>query len=84
MAIGLTGLPSALRNNAALSASQLEQLASVPSIPKVNPDFVHRGLFYAIENLDTPELEAELYSIAGHLLNQEKVADAWQVLLRLP
>jgi flavin reductase (DIM6/NTAB) family NADH-FMN oxidoreductase RutF len=68
--IGIDALPAGIRNNAAFTANQLGQLAGVPVLPLIDPDF----------ELDD-SLAGLPFQYIQTLLEQQKVQEAWQVLL---
>ncbi len=83
LGIGMDALPDGIRNSLLLSGNELAQLANVHEMPTVNPAFNDDQLkniiqYYAI---DPVEMESELHLYARKLLQQNKVQEAWQVLL---
>lgn len=83
LGIGFPGLPEAILHSPILTGNQLAQLANVEKIPLAEPGFydphVKEIIQYFSPNPD--EMELELHRHAAHLLNQQKVQEAWQVLL---
>lgn len=83
LGIGMDALPEGLRSSKLLTANELAQLANVHEMPVVDPAFNDDQLknivqYYAV---DPVEMENELQLYARKLLQQEKVREAWQVLL---
>ncbi|HJV20397.1 MAG TPA: flavin reductase family protein [Sediminibacterium sp.] len=83
LGIGIDALPASIRNSTILTGNHLGQLANVHEEPLVDPAFEDDRLrniigYYAIS---PAEMEKELHLYAADLLNQNKVTEAWQVLL---
>ncbi len=78
-------LPASIINSRILSSDHLIQLANVIEIPMVNPSFEDEKLknIFQYFSTDPEEMETELHKYAKELLDDGKVADAWQVLLAL-
>lgn len=85
LGIGVDALPEPIRNSRVLTGNNLGQLANVHELPTVDPAYEDERLksifqYYAI----TPdEMEQELHRYAKELLDQQKVQEAWQILLAL-
>jgi flavin reductase (DIM6/NTAB) family NADH-FMN oxidoreductase RutF len=84
--IGLDNLPEAIRLSPFLTGNQLGQLANVHELPPIDPAFHDERLTNIILyfSVSPDEMEKELHVYAAQLLQQGKVAEAWQVLLALP
>ena len=83
LGIGIDALPDSIRTSSILTGNELGQLANVHDMPVIDPAFEDNTLkniiqYYAINPAD---MERELHTHAKHLLSQEKVQEAWQVLL---
>lgn len=83
LGIGIDALPESIRNSKILTGNHLGQLANVHEEPLIDPAFEDDRLrniigYYAIS---PAEMEKELHLYAAALLNENKVAEAWQVLL---
>ena len=83
IAIGVDALPISIRNSNILTGNNLGQLANVVEIPFVDPAFTDDKLknifqYYALNPVD---MEQELHTYAKELLAENKVQEAWQVLL---
>lgn len=78
-------LPVSIRNSKIFSADHLFQLASVAEVPMVDPSFEDEKLknIFQYFSTDPSEMESELHQYAKELLDEGKVAEAWQVLLTL-
>ncbi|TAD84946.1 MAG: flavin reductase family protein [Bacteroidetes bacterium] len=81
--IGFNGLPPAVRNSSILSGNNLGQLASVPELPTIDPAFSDDRVKQIVQyyGISPTEMEQEMHHYAKQLLNDNKVAQAWQVLL---
>jgi flavin reductase (DIM6/NTAB) family NADH-FMN oxidoreductase RutF len=85
LGIGIDALPDSIRHSRILSGNDLGQLANVHALPAIDPAYHDERLqqifqYYAVS---PGEMEAELHSYARQLLQEGKVAAAWQVLLAL-
>jgi hypothetical protein len=78
-------LPAPIRNSSILTGNNLGQLANVRTIPDVDPSFHDERLknIFQYYSVTPDEMELELHRYAKELLDQQKVAEAWQVLLAL-
>jgi hypothetical protein len=76
-------LPSNISNSAVLSAAQKQLLANVEEIPVVNPAFEDDKLknIFQYYSLIPDEMDLEVHRYASELLQQQKIDEAWQVLL---
>ena len=85
LGIGFDQLPESIRNSKTLTGNHLGQLANVFEIPGINPAFDDEKLRNIFQYFSTnpAEMEKELHQYAASLLDEGKVADAWQVLLAL-
>lgn len=85
LGIGLDNLPEGIRNSPILTGNHLGQLANLPELPEVNPAFEDEQLKSIVQyfSVSPAEMEKELHHYAASLLNQHKVAEAWQVLLAM-
>jgi flavin reductase (DIM6/NTAB) family NADH-FMN oxidoreductase RutF len=83
LGIGIDTLPKEIRHSKVLSGNHLGQLANVQTIPGIDPAFTDARLKEIIQyySINPDEMEKELHSYAGQLLDAGKTADAWQVLL---
>jgi flavin reductase (DIM6/NTAB) family NADH-FMN oxidoreductase RutF len=85
LGIGFDALPESIRSSRILSGNDLGQLANVHILPVIDPAYHDERLqqifqYYAVS---PEEMEAELHAYARQLLQEGKVAAAWQVLLAL-
>jgi flavin reductase (DIM6/NTAB) family NADH-FMN oxidoreductase RutF len=83
LGIGIDVLPESIRNSRLLTGNHLGMLANLHEMPVVEPSFDDEHLknifqYYAINPAD---LEKEVHSYAAKLLDENKVHEAWQVLL---
>jgi len=83
LGIGVDALPDTIRNSHILTGNNLGQLANVQQHPVVDPAFEddHLKNIFQYYSLTPEEMEKELHLYAQKLLLQEKVHEAWQVLL---
>lgn len=83
LGIGFDSLPESVRKSNILSGNDLGMLANVTEIPVIDPAFEDVQLKNIIQYYSTnPEdMEIELHYYAKKLLEQNRVRDAWQVLL---
>lgn len=83
LGIGVDALPDTIRKSNILSGNNLGQLGNVHEQPVIDPSFDDPHVKQIIQyySVNPEEMEKELHSYAKKLLEQEKVADAWQVLL---
>ncbi len=81
--IGIDALPENIRNSNILTGNHLGKLANVPEIPGIDPTFNNKYLRSIssdfVINKENKENEVHLY--AAQLLEENKVNEAWQVLL---
>lgn len=79
LGIGMDSLPAQIRHSKALTGNHLGMLANVQHIPQRNDAFVDDKLnSILIGN----EVINELHQYAASLLDNNKIEEAWQVLLR--
>lgn len=83
LGIGIDSLPESIKNSRILTGNHLGQLANVHETQQINPAFEDKKLTTIVQyfSLNPEEMERELHLYAGELLDQGKVAEAWQVLL---
>lgn len=83
LGIGVDALPAGIRNSPILTGNHLGMLGNVHELPTINPAFDDEQLKNIIQyfSINPREMENELHKYAATLLNQGKVAEAWQVLL---
>jgi flavin reductase (DIM6/NTAB) family NADH-FMN oxidoreductase RutF len=85
LGIGMDNLPESIRQSKILSGNHLGQLANVHEMPFINPSFEDEKLknIFQYYSLNPEDMETELHLYARELLQEGKVAEAWQVLLAL-
>ena len=83
LGMGFDALPPSIRNSAVLTGNQLAQLANTTTMPDIDPAFedAHVKQIVQYYSLNPEEMEGELHKHAAALLQQNKVNEAWQVLL---
>jgi len=83
LGIGIDALPESVRTSKMLTGNNLGQLANVNEMPVIEPSFDDTHLKNIIQyySINPDEMEKELHSYAKKLLDENKVKEAWQVLL---
>jgi flavin reductase (DIM6/NTAB) family NADH-FMN oxidoreductase RutF len=85
LGLGFDALPEGIRSSNILTGNELAQLANVTELPFVDPAFNDDKLKNIIQyySINPTDMETELHRYARELLAEDKVQDAWQVLLAL-
>ena len=83
LGIGIDALPAGIRNSKILTGNNLAQLANIQELPFIDAAFEDEELkniiqYYAV---NPDDMEKELHRYAKQLLDENKVYEAWQVLL---
>lgn len=83
LGIGIDALPESIRSSKTLTGNHLGLLANVHELPVVEPSFDDEHLknivqYFSVNPLD---METEVHRYAAKLLDENKVHEAWQVLL---
>jgi flavin reductase (DIM6/NTAB) family NADH-FMN oxidoreductase RutF len=83
LGIGIDALPESVSSSKILTGNNLGQLANVNEMPVIEPSFDDTHLKNIIQyySINPDEMEKELHSYAKKLLDENKVKEAWQVLL---
>ncbi len=83
LGIGVDALPEGIKNSHLLSGNHLGMLANVTAIPAIDPGFFDEKLQQIIQyfSVNPNEMETELHRYAAELLNNQRIQEAWQVLL---
>jgi flavin reductase (DIM6/NTAB) family NADH-FMN oxidoreductase RutF len=83
LGIGIDSLPESIRFSKILTGNHLGQLANVHEMPVIEPSFDDAYLKNIVQyfSVNPDEMEKELHHYAVKLLDEGKVAEAWQVLL---
>ncbi len=83
--IGIDQLPEMIKNSNILTGNHLGMLGNSHAIPSIDAGFNDTQLKQIIQYYSNSpaEMEKELHNYAAALLNQGKLAEAWQVLLTL-
>jgi flavin reductase (DIM6/NTAB) family NADH-FMN oxidoreductase RutF len=83
LGIGFDALPAGIRTSNILTGNHLAQLANVHEMPFVDPAFTDDAVRNIVQyySLNPDDMEKELHRYAALLLKEDKVAEAWQVLL---
>ena len=83
LGIGIDALPEGIRHSKFLTGNNLGQLANVHGLPVVNASFndEHLKNIFQYYSINPAEMEKEIHLYAARLLNEDKVQEAWQVLL---
>jgi flavin reductase (DIM6/NTAB) family NADH-FMN oxidoreductase RutF len=84
--IGVDALPGPIRLSRILNGNDLGQLANVSEMPVIDPAFDDERLKQIIQyySINPEEMEREIHEYAHQLLLENKLAEAWQVLLTAP
>ncbi len=85
LGIGVGALPEAIRFSQLLTGNNLGQLANVKELPEVDPSFYDDNLKNIVlyYSLNPDEMEKEIHRYAKKLLDENKIKEAWQVLLSI-
>ena len=83
LGIGIDTLPQSIKTSKILSGNNLAQLANVKEMPAVDAAFDDEQLknIFQYYSVDPEEMENELHKYAKQLLDENKIYEAWQVLL---
>ena len=83
LGIGIDILPESIRTSRILTGNNLAQLAHVQELPFIDAAFEDEQLKNIIQyySINPDEMEKELHQYAKQLLDQNKVHEAWQILL---
>lgn len=83
LGIGIDLLPAAIRQSKILTGNNLGQLANVHDMPIIDAayDDAHLKQIIQYYSVNPEEMEKEIHQHAKKLLDEGKVAAAWQVLL---
>eukprot|EP00456_Euglypha_rotunda_P085436 TRINITY_DN86208_c0_g1_i1.p1 TRINITY_DN86208_c0_g1~~TRINITY_DN86208_c0_g1_i1.p1 ORF type:complete len:137 (-),score=22.58 TRINITY_DN86208_c0_g1_i1:51-461(-) len=83
LGVGVDALPQGIRHSVVLTGNHLGMLANVHEIPVIDPSFTSERLknIFQYYSVNPQEMEQELHRYASELLNEERLAEAWQVLL---
>lgn len=84
LGVGMDALPRNVRYSKVLTGNHLGLLANVHELPVIDPSFEDKQLKRIVDSngADAGELEREIHAHAGRLLNESKIYEAWQVLIR--
>lgn len=83
LGIGVDALPTSIKNSKILSGNNLGQLANVNQTPFVDAAFEDDKLKSIIQyySINPDDMEVELHKYAAQLLTENKINEAWQILL---
>ena len=83
LGIGIDALPESIRQSSILTGNHLGMLGNVHQLPVVEPSFddAHLKNIFQYYSVNPVEMEKEVHLYAAQLLQQNKVHEAWQVLL---
>ncbi|RYZ61954.1 MAG: flavin reductase family protein [Chitinophagaceae bacterium] len=83
LGIGLDALPEGIRQSTILTGNHLGMLGNVHELPVVEPSFddEHLKNIFQYYSVNPVEMEKEIHAYAAKLLAENKVYEAWQVLL---
>jgi hypothetical protein len=83
LGIGIDALPASVRSSTILTGNDLGKLANVHTMPLIEPSFDDAHLRNIIQyySVSPEEMEKELHLYAKRLLEENKINEAWQILL---
>ena len=83
LGIGVDQLPTSIRQSKILTGNNIGILGNVHEIPLIDPSFDDARLKQIIQyySINPEDMEKELHIYAKQLLDNDKVDEAWQVLL---
>lgn len=83
LGIGVDALPESIRQSRILTGNHLGKLANVNELPVIQPSYEDDHLKNIIQyfSINPADMERELHTYAAKLLDENKVQEAWQVLL---
>ena len=83
LGVGIDALPASIRNSRLLTGNHLGMLANVSEMPVVEPSFddEHLKNIFQYYSINPEDMEKEVHTYAVKLLDQNKIHEAWQVLL---
>ena len=81
--IGIDALPENIRNSKILTGNHLGRLANVQQVPARDLDYKDQyfAQLYQNQSHDSGYFEAKKHEYAAKLLEENKVSEAWQVLI---
>lgn len=81
--IGIDALPENIRNSKILTGNDLGKLATVPQVPSIDFSFKAGDMegLYQNKIQDGGAIEQAAHAHAAKLLDENRIAEAWQVLL---
>jgi flavin reductase (DIM6/NTAB) family NADH-FMN oxidoreductase RutF len=84
LGIGFDNLPNSILHSNVLTGNHLAQLANMEVIPERDDTFNNLALIFILKEYrnNGVKMNYELHLLAAELLNNGRVEDAWQVLLR--
>ena len=83
LGIGIDALPENIKHSKTFTGNDLGKLANVHEMPVIDVNYRDDTLKNIVQyyNLNPAEMEEQLHKHAQQLLSENKVAEAWQVLL---
>lgn len=83
LGIGVDALPQSIRSSKLLTGNHLGMLANVNEMPVVEPSFDDEHLKNIVQyySINPDDMEREVHRYIAKLLDENKVYEAWQVLL---
>lgn len=83
LGIGIDSLPGAIRGSKVLTGNHLGKLANVHEYPQIDASYADDHLKNIVQyySREPEEMEKEIHLYAARLLDENKVDEAWQVLL---
>ncbi len=83
LGIGFTALPQSILQSKILTGNNLGMLANVHELPQLSASYTSNRLKQIIQyySINPTDMETELHRYAHELLEENKLDEAWQVLL---
>ncbi|MGI8601183.1 MAG: flavin reductase family protein [Chitinophagaceae bacterium] len=83
LGIGVDALPESIKQSKILTGNHLGKLANVNELPVIQPSYDDDHLKNIIQyfSINPADMEKELHTYAAKLLDENKIQEAWQVLL---
>lgn len=83
LGIGIDALPDHVKFSKILTGNHLGQLGNLSEFPGIDPSFddIHVKSIVQYFSISPADMEIEMHRYAASLLDEGKVAEAWQVLL---
>ena len=74
-------MPPSIKNSKILTGNHLGMLANVEMMPEQNESIENDDIKNTLVGCTVNEWEEEVHNLAAKFLNENKIEEAWQVLL---